>query len=59
MPGLYAVGDCVSFDHWELKRRVRLESVQNAVDQAKTLAAALTGQARTLSRRAVVLVRPG
>ena len=44
VPGLFAVGDCVSFDHWELKRRVRLESVQNAVDQAKTLAAALTGK---------------
>ncbi len=43
-PGLYAVGDCVSFDHWELKRRVRLESVQNAVDQAKTLSAVLTGK---------------
>ena len=42
--GLLAVGDCVSFDHWELKRRVRLESVQNAVDQAKTLSAALTGK---------------
>ena len=44
VPGLFAVGDCVSFDHWELKRRVRLESVQNAVDQAKMLAAALTGK---------------
>ncbi len=44
VPGLFAVGDCVSFDHWELKRRVRLESVQNAVDQAKTLSAVLTGK---------------
>ena len=44
VPGLVAVGDCVAFDHWELKRRIRLESVQNAVDQAKTLAAALTGK---------------
>ena len=43
-PGVFAVGDCVCFDHWELKRRVRLESVQNAVDQAKTLAAALVGK---------------
>ena len=41
LPGLFAVGDCVAFDHWELKRRIRLELVQNAVDQAKTLAAAL------------------
>ena len=44
VPGLFAVGDCVAFDHWELKRRVRLESVQNAVDQAKTLSAVLTGK---------------
>ena len=44
VPGLFAVGDCVSFDHWDLKRRVRLESVQNAVDQAKTLSATLIGK---------------
>ena len=44
VPGLFAVGDCVAFDHWELKRRIRLELVQNAVDQAKTLSAALTGK---------------
>lgn len=44
VPGIHAVGDCVSFDHWELKRRIRLESVQNAVDQAKTLAAAILGK---------------
>ena len=44
VPGLLAVGDCVAFDHWELKRRIRLESVQNAVDQAKTLSAVLTGK---------------
>jgi 3-phenylpropionate/trans-cinnamate dioxygenase ferredoxin reductase subunit len=40
-PEVVAVGDCVSFPHWELKRRVRLESVQNAVDQAKTAAKTL------------------
>ncbi len=44
LSGVHAVGDCVSFDHWDLKRRVRLESVQNAVDQAKTLSAVLTGK---------------
>ncbi len=44
LPGLHAVGDCVAFDHWELKRRIRLESVQNAVDQAKSLSAVLTGR---------------
>lgn len=44
VPGILAVGDCVAFDHWDLKRRVRLESVQNAVDQAKTVSATLTGK---------------
>jgi 3-phenylpropionate/trans-cinnamate dioxygenase ferredoxin reductase subunit len=38
-----AIGDCVAFDHWFNGRRVRLESVQNAVDQGKTAAATLTG----------------
>jgi 3-phenylpropionate/trans-cinnamate dioxygenase ferredoxin reductase subunit len=40
-----AVGDCVSFPHWELGRRVRLESVQNAVDQAKLAAKTLLQRA--------------
>jgi 3-phenylpropionate/trans-cinnamate dioxygenase ferredoxin reductase subunit len=40
-PGILAVGDVVSFDHWELNRRIRLESVQNAVDQGKIAAATL------------------
>ena len=43
-PEVLAIGDAVSFDHWETKRRVRLESVQNAVDQGKTAAATLTGK---------------
>lgn len=43
-PEIMALGDVAAFDHWELKRRVRLESVQNAVDQGKTAAAALTGK---------------
>ena len=43
-PGVLAVGDVVSFDHWELNRRIRLESVQNAVDQGKIAAATLTGK---------------
>ena len=40
-PNIVAIGDCVSFHHWELDRQVRLESVQNAVDQARTAAATL------------------
>jgi 3-phenylpropionate/trans-cinnamate dioxygenase ferredoxin reductase subunit len=42
-PNVVAIGDCVSFHHWELGRLVRLESVQNAVDQARTAAATLLG----------------
>ena len=44
VPEILAIGDAVSFDHWETKRRVRLESVQNAVDQGKTAAATLVGK---------------
>jgi 3-phenylpropionate/trans-cinnamate dioxygenase ferredoxin reductase subunit len=44
VPEIVAVGDCVSFHHWELGRRVRLESVQNAVDQAKAAAKTLVGR---------------
>jgi 3-phenylpropionate/trans-cinnamate dioxygenase ferredoxin reductase subunit len=43
-PSIVAIGDCVAFDHWELGRRVRLESVQNAVDQGKSAALTLLGQ---------------
>jgi len=43
-PEIVALGDCAAFDHWELGRRVRLESVQNAVDQGKTAARTLTGK---------------
>jgi 3-phenylpropionate/trans-cinnamate dioxygenase ferredoxin reductase component len=42
-PNIVSIGDCVSFHHWQLGRRVRLESVQNAVDQAKLAAATLLG----------------
>jgi 3-phenylpropionate/trans-cinnamate dioxygenase ferredoxin reductase subunit len=40
-PGVFAAGDCASFP-WR-GARVRLESVQNAVDQAKAAAAAMLG----------------
>jgi 3-phenylpropionate/trans-cinnamate dioxygenase ferredoxin reductase component len=43
-PEIVALGDCAAFDHWELGRRVRLESVQNAVDQGKTAAKTLVGK---------------
>jgi 3-phenylpropionate/trans-cinnamate dioxygenase ferredoxin reductase subunit len=41
-PDILAVGDCTSFDY--RGRRVRLESVQNANDQAKVAAARLLGK---------------
>ncbi len=44
-PHILAIGDCVSFDEHFSGRRLRLESVQNANDQAKTAAATLQGRA--------------
>lgn len=41
-PAVHAIGDCCAFPLPD-GRRVRLESVQNAVDQAKHLARMLTG----------------
>lgn len=42
-PDIFAIGDCVSFPQVQLGRQTRLESVQNATDQARTLALTLTG----------------
>ena len=42
-PAIYAIGDCVSFPQAQVGRRLRLESVQNATDQARAVAKALTG----------------
>ncbi len=44
-PDILAIGDCVSFEHWQTGSRVRLESVQNANDQARNAAMTLTGNA--------------
>ena len=41
---IYAIGDVASYEHWLVGRRVRLESVQNATDQAKNLAGTLIGE---------------
>lgn len=41
---IYAVGDCTYHYNAHYDRYVRLESVQNAVDQAKIAAAAITGK---------------
>ncbi len=41
---IYAIGDCSNHYNPHYKTNVRLESVQNAVDQAKTAAKAICGQ---------------
>lgn len=43
-PAISAIGDCAEFANAVLGFRTRLESVQNAVDQAKCVAARLTGK---------------
>lgn len=42
-PGIYAVGDCSSHHSDIYARRIRLESVHNALEQAKTAAANICG----------------
>jgi 3-phenylpropionate/trans-cinnamate dioxygenase ferredoxin reductase subunit len=43
-PAISAIGDCADFPNAALGVRTRLESVQNAVDQAKCVAARLVGR---------------
>jgi len=43
-PRILALGDVTSFHHWHAARPVRLESVQNASDQAKHAARTITGK---------------
>jgi len=43
-PGIFAIGDCAAFHEVSVGRRVRLESVQNAVDQGKSVAKAIVGK---------------
>lgn len=42
-PNILAIGDCCNFHHWQADRAVRLESVQNATDQAKQAAKTIMG----------------
>jgi 3-phenylpropionate/trans-cinnamate dioxygenase ferredoxin reductase subunit len=44
VPGIYAIGDCTRFPSRRYGRKVRLESVQNAIDQAKAAAGAILGK---------------
>jgi len=37
-PNIHAIGDCARFLHWQTGTELRLESVQNATDQARALA---------------------
>jgi 3-phenylpropionate/trans-cinnamate dioxygenase ferredoxin reductase subunit len=43
-PAISAIGDCAAFPNATLGYMTRLESIQNAVDQAKRVAARLTGK---------------
>ncbi|TWF80388.1 3-phenylpropionate/trans-cinnamate dioxygenase ferredoxin reductase subunit [Pseudonocardia hierapolitana] len=45
-PAIYAVGDCASHPSVHTGTRIRLESVQNATDQGRHVAAAILGGAR-------------
>jgi 3-phenylpropionate/trans-cinnamate dioxygenase ferredoxin reductase subunit len=42
-PRVWAIGDCASYPSAQLGRPVRLESVQNATDHGRAVAAAITG----------------
>lgn len=43
-PAISAIGDCVVAPHPQAERPLRIESVQNAIDQGRHLARTLTGQ---------------
>ncbi len=45
-PRIYAIGDCAAFPHPMAQGLIRLESVQNAVDQGKAVAQAILGEAK-------------
>ncbi len=45
-PDVSALGDCANYPNAHLSAMARLESVQNATDQARALAARLTGEAK-------------
>jgi 3-phenylpropionate/trans-cinnamate dioxygenase ferredoxin reductase subunit len=43
-PAIYAIGDCCNHENVFLQRRLRLESVPNAAEQARVCAAAICGK---------------
>ena len=46
-PDILAIGDAVTYRHWQTGTDVRLESVQNATDQARLAARIVAGQAES------------
>jgi 3-phenylpropionate/trans-cinnamate dioxygenase ferredoxin reductase component len=44
VPGVYAIGDCAAYPHWQAGRRLRLEAVQNATDHARHVARGIVGK---------------
>ncbi|MGB0748829.1 MAG: NAD(P)/FAD-dependent oxidoreductase [Magnetospiraceae bacterium] len=46
-PRIFAVGDCASFHHPFADGLIRLESVQNAADQGRVVAAVIAGKEKT------------
>jgi len=44
VPDVYAIGDCTRFPSGRYGRELRLESVQNAIDQAKAAAGSILGK---------------
>lgn len=49
VPHIYAIGDCSNHPNPIIGRRLRLESVPNAMDQAKVVAANIMGNDKTYS----------
>jgi len=49
-PDIYAVGDCSNHHSYLYKKRIRLESVPNAVAQAKTAALSICGDNRAYNQ---------
>lgn len=48
-PAIYAIGDCCNHENVFMQRRLRLESVPNAAEQARVCAAAICGKPQPYS----------
>jgi 3-phenylpropionate/trans-cinnamate dioxygenase ferredoxin reductase subunit len=48
-PSIFAAGDCAEYPDARYGRRLRLESVPNAVEQAKVVAATICGKEKSIS----------